>query len=140
MKRKRHPREHMLSLCAGVRPDDGVDPRIFFDDRDDRREDDRTLARLCQQVARTLRLALDEAASDPVLASLEIVAVEPASGATRLIVHARDHATDPAGGEEILRHLDGALPRLRWEVARALSRRRAPELVFRLAGRGEGEP
>jgi ribosome-binding factor A len=37
---------------------------------------------------------------------------------------------DPA---EVLEHLDRASPRLRCEVAAAITRRRAPTLVFRLA-------
>lgn len=90
--------------------------------------------RLCRQVAETLSLSLSECGDD-LLYDLSIREVAPAPDASRLAVTVEtlrpDH--DPAA---VLAALARAHGRLRCEVASALRRKRAPELVFRLAAPG----
>lgn len=128
-------------LRAEPDAEDGVDPRILA--RHHRRAEstdaarDRKLLQLCEQVRRALSLALGEL-SDPLLADLDVVAVTPAPDASRLRVSLRSSDSDLAGAAaEITRRLDRAHGRLRSEAARAVRRRRAPDLHFVVLRGGE---
>jgi ribosome-binding factor A len=86
---------------------------------------------LCRQVFDALSLALADI-DDPLLDDLVLSSVEPAPSAARVQV-----TLVPARGDL---DLDAALERLnalagdlRQEVASEVSRRRVPELVFRIA-------
>lgn len=82
---------------------------------------------LCRQVQRALSIEFGGIADD-VLRDATVVNVTPAPDATHLLVHValpRDVSVVDA-----LSHLDAALPRLRAEVARAITRKRAPMLSF----------
>jgi ribosome-binding factor A len=88
-------------------------------------------ARLCRQVAEALSLSLSECGED-LLLDLSVREVEPAPGPGRLVVTVE--TSDPkATPVPILAALSRAQGRLRAEVARVIQRKRAPELVFRLA-------
>ena len=104
-----------------------VDP-LFADALGDGRDShDRRSARkqnykaqmLCRQVQRVLSLSLTE---------VSVVDVTPGPDSSRLIVH----VVIPRGlaVEEVLARLSEATPSLRAEVARAITRKRAPELAF----------
>jgi ribosome-binding factor A len=76
-------------------------------------------AMLCRQVQRVLSLSL---------ADVSVVEVTPGPDSSRLLVHVaipRHLAVD-----EALARLNERTPSLRAEVARAITRKRAPELVF----------
>ncbi len=83
---------------------------------------------LCRQVQRALNLALAERGSDPSLEQLYVDDVTPAPGCGHLLVH----FVAPAGQSlpDALASLRREAPRLRAQVARAISRKQAPELSF----------
>ena len=82
---------------------------------------------LCREAERAIGLAL-QAAADPTLQRLIVIAVEPAPDASRLMVLTSCPRDLPsATAEAALRH---AAPMLRAELARSLQRRKTPELSF----------
>ena len=90
---------------------------------------------LCRQVFDALSYALAEL-DDPTIDELRIVSVVPAPSAARLLVTlipSRDHIDSDAA----LATLRDASDELREEVAAEVTRKRAPELVFRIANRDE---
>jgi ribosome-binding factor A len=85
---------------------------------------------VCRQVHDALSLALAEV-DDPVIDQLALISVEPAPNAGRVLVtFAAPDGVDPDDALERIRELG---PELREEVAAEVHRRRAPELVFRIA-------
>ena len=126
-------KRHQGPPCGERGPDDGIDPRLLFRP-ESRRRDDRGVLRLCSQVRDALTYALADC-RDAVLQSLRVDAVEPAPDATRLAVTLR--AASDSAADEARAHLALAMGMLRSEVAAAVRRRRAPELVFRVIGETE---
>ena len=119
-------------MCAQPGPDDGLDPREFFKPVRNRR-DNRKDWQVCRQVFETLNYVLSGDSHDDVLRSLLVCEVVPAPDATRLLVTVQPLDVD--GGTDlavILQRLQQATGRLRAEVARSISRRKVPELVFRV--------
>ena len=117
--------------------EDGVDPRHIA--RRHRREEasdapDRKLLQLCEQVRRALVLSLS-ALSDPVLLDLDVAAVTPSPDASRLRVTVRSRA---AHLHVVRACLDALRGPLRHDVAQAVRRRRAPDLVFDVVPAAEG--
>lgn len=139
MKRRMIRRPRRESLCAELGEDDGIDPRRFFKNED--AGDDRKTQQLCKQVFRTLVLVLGGECRDAVLHEVEIQSVLPAPDSSRLLV------TVEFGGslrartpEDILGRLQAVQPFLRCEVAAAICRKRAPDLVFQVLPRNEARP
>ena len=99
---------------------------------------DRKAIQLCRQVQRTLSLAIGGELSDPMLSDLWVEDVRPAPDAGRLCVRLRvpRRGADLA---EIYRRLDAVEGFLRTEVARAITRKRAPQLAFELVWGSEVE-
>ncbi|WP_165230728.1 ribosome-binding factor A [Aquisphaera insulae] len=95
----------------------------------------RKALQLCHQVAETLDEILAECA-DPLLQGLRVVDVEPAPDVSRLLVTvALDEPaedTPPMDPRRIHDHLAKAAGHLRSEVAGAITRKRAPMLVYRI--------
>jgi ribosome-binding factor A len=91
------------------------------------------LANAAEMSGALLSLVLSGECSDEVLQNLEIVAVDPAPNASQLLVTVRSteaaEAIDPA---EVSTRLASIAGRLRCEVASAITRKRAPKLVFRV--------
>ncbi len=90
-----------------------------------------------------MAVTLDEVLAecgDGVLRDLHVVDVEPFPDASRLLVtvSASPRRVGPAP-EAVLEHLQHAGGHLRCEVAAAVTRKRAPVLVYRL-GEPDGEP
>lgn len=107
---------------------------------------------LCRQVAQTLSLAL-AGCGDALLRDLYVADVVPAPDVGRLLVRVypmtgqtsreTDHANDVMSVEQmsqIFGRLEAAAPMLRREVASAITRKRAPELLFRVVASGEVLP
>jgi ribosome-binding factor A len=92
------------------------------------RQAERKAQQFCRQVQRALNLALAESGSDESLASLFVEEVSPAPDCGRLLVH----VLVPTGYAiaEAMATLRWNAPRLRSEVAMAITRKRAPELAF----------
>jgi ribosome-binding factor A len=85
---------------------------------------------VCRQVFDALTYALAEL-DDPMIEVLSLAAVTPAPSSARVmitLVPSRD-GIDAAAALERLR---GVMPALRAEVASELTRKRVPELVFRI--------
>ena len=91
------------------------------------------MRQLCSQVAETLGLVLSGECADDLLQSLQIVAVDPAPDASQLLVTVRagmpGETIDP---DDAMERLTGIMGKLRCEVAAAITRKRAPKLIFRV--------
>jgi len=83
---------------------------------------------LCRQVQEALSWALGTTIHDDRLADCTIADVEPMPGGNRLLVKVSVPAD--LSLSEINERLAKATPALRTEVAEAITRRKAPELVF----------
>ena len=126
----------MQSLCGEVHPDDGVDPRDLFRSPTNRKVTNRKTLQLCSQVADTLNLVLSGECADEVLQSLHVVTVRPAPDASQLLVIVGPSSAQNLDPLVALEHLARANGRLRSEVAAAIVRKRAPQLMFQYV-RGE---
>ena len=106
-----------------------------------RRKHDRKLQQLCRQVQRTIGLSLGECGDD-LLRDLMVESVTPAPDATRLMVSVLPASAETAAANvaEINARLARVAGRLRHEVALAITRKRAPELLFRVLGAQEVQP
>lgn len=123
----------MLAHCGEIHDDDGVDPRQFFQPNRYAGKTDRKARQLCAQVADTLSLVLAGECEDELLHNLHVLSVEPAPDASRLAVTVR---ADVIGGVDprlVRDRLSDVAGRLRTEVASAITRKRAPKLVFHVA-------
>lgn len=120
-------REMLRAYCAALHPDDGIGPKedkkIKFDRSENR---NRKLQQLCKQVGNALRLSI---ASVDGLAEAVIVDVAPAPDAARLRVIIAV-AGDSEARTQCAQRFEQCTGHLRNEVARAISRRRTPELLF----------
>jgi ribosome-binding factor A len=132
MTSKRIRRKDLLSGCSEVGAGDGLDPRL------EGREGaepagDRKQRQLCGQVARTLASLFAGECGDDVLRDLLVQSVVPAPSSARLLVTvALAPTAPPIPAEKIGEALERARGLLRSEVAAAIVRRRAPDLVFRI--------
>lgn len=85
---------------------------------------------LCRQVADTLQLALGDCGDD-CLRDLHVVRVVPAPDASQLLVIVGSGPGEvPPAPTDVLAHLQARTPWLRGEVAHAITRKRAPSLLF----------
>ena len=99
---------------------------------------------LCRQVADTLSLALGDCGDD-CLRDLHVVRVVPAPDASQLLVIVGSPLGEvPPPPDEVLAHLQARSVWLRGEVAHAITRKRAPSLLFEYLatapGGGREEP
>jgi ribosome-binding factor A len=132
MKFREPLRKDMLSSCADIGPEDGLDPRKDNLKRS-RHVPNRKALQLCSQVEQTLSLVLP-ACGEECLRDLLVTAVVPAPDSTRLLVtlcHAP--SAEVRDTVVVLAALQRAQPLLRREVAAAIHRKKTPELTFRLS-------
>ncbi len=132
MTARKPSKKEMPALCGEIHPEDGMDPREFA--RKGRpRKGDRKARQLCSQVAETLGQVLSGECGDELLQSLQVVTVDPAPDAAQLVVTVRaslpGEVLDP---DEVSAHLAKMMAKLRCEVAAAITRKRAPKLLFRV--------
>ena len=92
------------------------------------RQFERKARQFCRQVQRALNLALADRHADDGLNGLFVEDVSPAPDCGHLLVHVVIPADRPMN--EALSALRRDAPRLRSEVALAITRKRAPELSF----------
>lgn len=120
-------------LCDSLGPEDGIDPRYLRRGHGERGPGRKTM-QLCSQVRDALSAAL-AGCRNASLRDLEVAAVTPAGGG-RLLVTLRlapsAGAGDLAALQALQQHLAGAHGLLRSEVAAAVHRRKAPDLVFQV--------
>ncbi|MBA4065532.1 MAG: hypothetical protein C0501_17815 [Isosphaera sp.] len=127
MSRRRRKADDVFGLAAEVGGEDGADPKEFHAKPwDAAKQAGRKGRQLCGQVRDALHLALG-GCGDGVLQGLAVAAVEPAPHTGRLRVVVAAGGADRAAAAAALARAVGLL---RAEVARAVSRRHAPELVF----------
>jgi ribosome-binding factor A len=122
-------RKDIQSATDQAGPGDGLDPR--YDYLEGGRRPGRKTLQLCGQVAETLAGVLAEQA-DGVLRDLAVVSVTPAGGGRLLVLLAPAPSAAVRDRGVILEHLAGAHGLLRNEVAAAIHRRKAPDLVFQV--------
>lgn len=132
--RKKSPRGR---TGAGRGPADGpIDPRRVFAPgaRRPTPKNDRKTMQLCSQVQRTVEQVILGDLDDDVLRNLCVLAVEPAPDESRLLVTVGPFASnveiDPL---QVMQHLGAASAHIRTEVAAAITRRKAPTLVYQVA-------
>jgi len=90
---------------------------------------------LCRQVERTLHQVLSGECDDDVLRNLMVAGVQPLRGTSQLLVLVQvfDPLSAPSVAD-ILMHLELSRGRLRTAVAEAITRRKAPDLLFQVVG------
>jgi ribosome-binding factor A len=123
---KKHNRRGLLSIeeqdfAAALEQDDSKDGSTG-------RHAEHKTSQLCRQVQRALNLALAERGSDPAFEQLFIEEVSPVHGDGHLLAHFV--APPDRSVADALATLSREAPRLRMQVARAINRKRAPELSF----------
>jgi ribosome-binding factor A len=130
MRSKRHWRTPQSRRRGSLTIGEFIDPR---DERVSARphRENRKVLQLCRQVADTLAQVLSGECDDDVLRSLQVVTVVPAPDASQLLVIVApalaDDRLDPA---DVLQRLAAFSGRLRYEVAAAITRKRAPRLAY----------
>lgn len=130
MPSNRRPRLRDLQgeLFDVIGEDDGVDPRLDYrPERPAAGRLARKLRQLCKQTERALVQALADC-RHPALLALDVVQVRPAPDSSRLRVTLRAQGSLPRQALEVA--LTSAEGHLRCEVAAAISRRKAPVLVY----------
>ena len=132
MPSRRISRKDLLSGCTEPGPEDGRDPR-YARRPSDRPAGSRKSLQLCRQVGRTVGAVLAGECDDDLLRDLIVESVDLAPGVGRLFVTVAlapsAPYTEPAVVLERLQQVQG---RLRSEVASAITRRKAPDLIFRV--------
>jgi ribosome-binding factor A len=125
----------MRSVCSGLGPGDGVDPRL--EPREGpTKVPNRKALQLCAQVAETLSFVLAGECDDDLLRELCVESVVPAPTSARMLV-----TLSLAGlgtevpRDEVEQRLQRVRLRLRAEVASAIHRRKVPDLLFNLIRR-----
>jgi ribosome-binding factor A len=94
---------------------------------------DRKTMQLCRQVERVLSQVLGGEIDDEILLSVNVVSVTPAPDAGQLCVTVAPWAAgETVDSKDIQARLHFHAPKLRSEVAAAISRRKAPMLVYRV--------
>ena len=134
MKSRKPSRKDILASAADIRADDGRDPR--FDRHGERPSGKRKTLQLCREVERTLSAVLSGECDDDLLRELIVLSVVPAPNAGRLLVTIGLPKSSSVSVEEVLERLLSKSGRLRSEVAAAVSRRKTPELAFRVVADG----
>ena len=92
------------------------------------RQVQRRTRQFCRQVQRALNLALEDRSVGEGINGLFVEDVSPAPGCGRLLVHVAIPEGRPV--RDAMAALQRETPRLRSEVAMAITRKRAPELSF----------
>jgi ribosome-binding factor A len=92
------------------------------------RQAQRKAQQFCRQVQRALNLALEDRSADEGISGIFVEEVSPAPDCGRLLVHVVIPEARPVS--DSIAALQRETPRLRSEVAMAITRKRAPELSF----------
>jgi len=130
MSRRFGPPANWADVTDEPGPEDGTDPKEWHRKPwDAPKAAGRKARQLCGQVADALHAAVGGCA-DPVVQALTVVGVTPAPHTGRLRVTLALPADGGVGRADAEAGLARAAGRLRGEVAAAVHRRHAPELVF----------
>lgn len=99
-----------------------------------RRQEERKTLQFCRQVQRALNVALADRGAGESIDGLFVEEVSPAPDCGRLLIHVLIPPGRPVS--DVMGLLGRETPRLRSEVAAAITRKRAPELLFAPAWAG----
>jgi ribosome-binding factor A len=145
MRHQRPSEEEVSRFCAQLGEEDGEDPHPLkrraahrkkgSSDPTQSRRFQRKACQLCRQVAETLDEVLADC-GDEILRGLRVTTVAPYPDASRLMVAVApvDGRLAPATGPKVvIEHLERASGHLRFEIAAAVTRKRTPILLYRLA-------
>ena len=112
---------------------DGVDPRVLFSDINHRRKTNYRSHQLCRQVTEALMYVLSDGPATDDLSCLHVASVVPAPDSSRLLVVLwPDADVSTFDRERILAKLEEHRGRIRCEVAAAITRKKAPILIFQV--------
>lgn len=142
MTKKRERRTDFRALCGSSHADDGIDPRTWKDLTDpndpaaaggpDQAGSLRKQRALAREAERRLHEVFASRVIDARVLELEIVRVEPQPGGRlRVLFAPRPGARIDV--DDVLQRLERLRPFLRQELATAVRRRRAPDLLFAIA-------
>jgi ribosome-binding factor A len=145
MRHQRPSEEEFSRFCAQLGEEDGEDPHLLKRRISHRKKDSsdptqsrrfqRKACQLCRQVAETLDEVLADC-GDEILRGLRVTTVAPYPDASRLMVAVApvDGRVAPAiAPDVVIEHLERASGHLRFEIAAAVTRKRTPVLLYRLA-------
>jgi len=132
MKRKQTAKNRYAEFASGIDPADEFDTTHRGMRR---RTPDRKTLQLCRQVADTLSLVLSGDEGDEILGELQVISVVPAPDATQLLVVLAPTLANGPSEALLSARLAESACRLRGEVAAAITRRRAPKLLFQVVNR-----
>lgn len=145
MRHRRPSEEEVSRFCAQLGEEDGEDPHSLkrrvshrnkgTSDPTRSRRFQRKACQLARQVAETLDEVLADC-GDEILRGLRVTTVAPYPDASRLMVTVApvDGQLAPATGpNDVIEHLGRANGHLRYEIAAAVTRKRTPILLYRLA-------
>jgi ribosome-binding factor A len=131
MRRRRIARRNQFAGCADPGPADGLNPRLDTRETPGKVANRKALL-LCAEAERTLAAVL-AGCGDDVLRNLLVASVKPAPTSARLLASVYSAAPmEGVNAAAIILRLERAKGMLRTEVAAALHRRRAPDLIFRV--------
>jgi ribosome-binding factor A len=130
MKRRQPSQEAMKTLCSDLGPEDGIDPRDLM--QPGGKKGGRKTRQLCGQVAEALNYALGAVCNDDLLRDCVVVAVQAAPNEGRLLVTVAPALPGPFDADAVLAGLQRAIGKLRAKIAAAITRKRVPELAFRV--------
>ena len=127
----RRPRELRSRRTGDVSFEDESDVVRFFGDGERSRQGNRKLLQLCKQVERSAALTLACACESEALLGAAVASVEPAPDSGRLMVTVvLACGKGPEDGIEARAELLRLTPAFREDAARAVHRKRVPQLVF----------
>jgi ribosome-binding factor A len=132
-------RERLLEMCGQLHEDDCVDPNQYF--KPNRKLDvaNKKAKQLCRQALETLEMVLSDC-DEELMQSLVVAGVDPAPDSSRLLVTVGvDLEPDEFDQSLILSILQNQTPRLRAELARSISRKRVPNLSYRIFSKAQLE-
>ncbi len=96
---------------------------------------DRKTMQLCKHVARELNQILSGECGDDLLRELMVVDVQPLDGAAQLLVIVQPYDLEKQPERfKILNKLNAVKGKLRFAIGETISRRKVPDLIFRLSG------
>lgn len=132
MKQRKSTQSRGHLPCDSIGPEDGIDSRDLFR-KSSRKKCHHKDHQLCRQVMETLNYVLAGCLGDSRLQHIMVDEVTPAPDASRLLVSVRLMFSQPDDDpNEILTALKGAYGLMRSEVASMVSRKKIPELVFKV--------
>ena len=84
--------------------------------------------KLCQQVARTINLCLNDC-DDPIVQSMLLMGVQPAPDSSCLMLHLECDVDEFDHGNALLA-IQNQTARLQFEISRSIHRKRVPSLTY----------